>query len=83
MAQACLRTAMIGVGAWGRVLAKSASQSAKIEFVCCVGRNPERLAAFAKDNGIPARGAFDAQTREDVFNPLELVFLNNDGCFYH
>jgi predicted dehydrogenase len=50
-----LETALIGVGAWGRVLAKAANQSDKIEFVCCVGRNPERLAAFARDTGIPAR----------------------------
>jgi UDP-N-acetyl-2-amino-2-deoxyglucuronate dehydrogenase len=50
-----LRTALIGVGAWGRVLAKAASQSQKIEFVCCVGRNPERLAAFSSETGIPAR----------------------------
>lgn len=49
-----LKTALIGVGAWGRVLAEAASQSDKIEFVCCVGRNPERLAAFARDSGIPA-----------------------------
>lgn len=49
-----LQTALIGVGAWGRVLAKATSQSGKIEFTCCVGRSPERLAAFARDTGIPA-----------------------------
>lgn len=50
-----LKAALIGVGAWGRVLAKAGGQSQKIELVCCVGRNPERLAAFAKDTGLPAR----------------------------
>ncbi len=50
-----LNTALIGIGAWGKVLAKAASQSSKIEFSCCVGRNPERLAAFSRDTGIPAR----------------------------
>jgi predicted dehydrogenase len=55
MAQVRLRAALVGVGAWGRVLAKAASQSAKIEFVCCVGRNPERLAAFARDSRISAQ----------------------------
>ena len=44
-----LRTALIGVGAWGKVLAKAAGQSQTIEFVACVGRNPERHAAFARD----------------------------------
>jgi predicted dehydrogenase len=55
MAQAPLKAALIGVGAWGRVLANAAGQSGKIEFICCVGRNPEKLAAFSRDTGIPAR----------------------------
>ncbi len=54
MAQAPLKAALIGVGAWGRVLADAARHSIKIEFVRCVGRNPERLAAFSRDTGIPA-----------------------------
>ncbi len=45
-----LQTALVGVGAWGKVLAKAASGSEKIEFVCCVGRNPERLSAFSRDS---------------------------------
>ena len=52
-----LRTALIGVGAWGKVLAKAASQSQTIEFAACVGRNPERLSAFSRDTGLPARDA--------------------------
>jgi predicted dehydrogenase len=55
MAQAPLKAALIGVGAWGRVLANAASQSKKIEFSCCVGRNPDKLAAFSRDTGIPVR----------------------------
>lgn len=76
MAQARLRTAMIGVGAWGRVLAKSASPSAKIEFVCCVGRNPERLAAFSKDTGIPARGDFEAVLADKDIGAVVLALPN-------
>jgi predicted dehydrogenase len=55
MAQAPLKAALIGVGAWGRVLANAASHSGKIEFTCCVGRNPDKLAAFSRDTGIPVR----------------------------
>jgi predicted dehydrogenase len=55
MAQAPLKAALIGVGAWGRVLANAASQSKKIEFTCCVGRNPDKLGAFSRDTGIPVR----------------------------
>ena len=55
MAPAPLKAALIGVGAWGRVLATAAGQSGKIEFACCVGRNPEKLAVFSRDTGIPVR----------------------------
>jgi predicted dehydrogenase len=55
MSEKPIRAALVGVGAWGRVLANAAAQSAKIDFVCCVGRNPERLAAFSRETGIPAR----------------------------
>jgi predicted dehydrogenase len=49
-----VRAALVGVGAWGRVLAKAAAKSSAIDFVCCVGRNTERLATFAKEFEIPA-----------------------------
>ncbi len=66
MAQTRLRAALIGVGAWGRVLTKAASQSDKIEFVCCVGRNPERLVSFARDTGLTARAVDDVFTDRDI-----------------
>ncbi len=56
MQKPTLKTALIGVGAWARVLAKAASASDKIDFVCCVGRSPERISAFSGETGIPARG---------------------------
>src|SRR5512139_806194 len=66
MVQTRLRAALIGVGAWGRVLAKAASQSTKIEFVCCVGRNAERLATFAGNTGIPTRPLDDVLADKDI-----------------
>jgi predicted dehydrogenase len=77
MAQVRLRVALIGVGAWGRVLGKAASQSAKIEFVCCVGRNPERLAAFAHDIGIPARADLDAVLADKAMDAVVLALPND------
>ena len=76
MAQARLKTALIGVGAWGRVLAKAASQSDKIGFVCCVGRNPERLAAFSRDTGIPARADVDAVLADKEIAAVTLALPN-------
>lgn len=66
MAQAPLKAALIGVGAWGRVLASAAGQSAKIEFTCCAGRNPDKLAAFSRDTGIPMCRFDDVLTDKSV-----------------
>jgi UDP-N-acetyl-2-amino-2-deoxyglucuronate dehydrogenase len=76
MAQVRLRAALIGVGAWGRVLGKAAGQSAKIEFVCCVGRNPERLAAFSHDTGIRARPDIEAVLADKNINAVVLALPN-------
>ena len=76
MAQSRLKAALIGVGAWGRVLGKAAAQSVKIEFVCCVGRNPERLAVFARDSGIPARADLDAVLADKGIAAVVLALPN-------
>lgn len=52
------RVALVGPGAWGRVLAKAAAGSSRIRIDCCVGRNPERLASFAAATGIPPAADF-------------------------
>lgn len=70
-----LQTALIGVGAWGKVLAKAAGQSQTIEFAACVGRNPERLAAFARDTGIPARDV-DAVLADTTIQAVALALPN-------
>jgi predicted dehydrogenase len=63
---AAIKTAMIGVGNWARVLAQAASTSDKIDVVACVGRSPERLAAFSKDFGLPARDIDAVLADEDI-----------------
>jgi predicted dehydrogenase len=61
-----VRAALVGVGAWGRVLAKAASKSSAIVFVCCVGRNAERLAAFAKEFEITACDISSVLANRDI-----------------
>ena len=70
-----LQTALIGVGAWGKVLARAASQSQAIEFAVCVGRNPERLAAFSRDTGVPA-GKFDVVLADKSIAAVALALPN-------
>jgi predicted dehydrogenase len=52
------RVALVGTGAWGRVLTRSVSSSSKIRVTCCVGRNPERQAAFVRATGVPAARSY-------------------------
>jgi predicted dehydrogenase len=70
-----LQAALIGVGAWGKVLAKAASGSDRIEFVCCVGRNPERLSAFSRDSRLPARD-FEAVLADKTIAAVVLALPN-------
>lgn len=70
-----LATALVGVGAWGRVLAKAASRSEKIEFACCVGRHPERLASFSRETGLAAR-SFDSVLADDAIAAVALALPN-------
>ena len=74
-----LKTALIGVGAWGRVLAKAAAPSDKIEFACCVGRNPERLAAFSRDLAMPARD-IEAALADKSIAAVVLALPNELHC---
>lgn len=71
-----LRAALVGVGAWGRVLANAASQSSKIGFACCVGRNPERLAAFSRDTDIAA-GNFETVLTDRSIDAVVLALPND------
>jgi predicted dehydrogenase len=80
MAQAWLEAALIGVGAWARVLARAASQSEKIKFVCCVGRNPDRLEAFSRDTGIPARTDLDGVLADSAIVAVVLALPNELHC---
>jgi predicted dehydrogenase len=75
MAQAPLKAALIGVGAWGRVLANAAGQSGKITFACCVGRNPDKLSAFSSETGIPAR-PFDDVLADKAVTAVVLALPN-------
>jgi predicted dehydrogenase len=61
-----IRTAIIGVGNWARVLTKAANLSDKIDIVCCVGRSPERLQAFSKDFNLPVRTIDDVLADKDI-----------------
>jgi predicted dehydrogenase len=71
-----VRVALVGPGAWGKVLAKAGAQSAKLEFVACVGRSPDKLAAFSRETGMPARSFEDVLADKDV--DAVILTLPND-----
>jgi predicted dehydrogenase len=72
-----VRAALVGVGAWGRVLANAAAKSDKIDFVCCVGRNPERLAKFSGETGIAARSDIDEVLADKEIDAVILALPND------
>ena len=74
-----VNTALIGVGAWGRVLATAASRSTKIEFTCCVGRNPERLSTFSRQTGIAPRNIDDVLADKHI-EAVALALPNELHC---
>ena len=76
MTEIPLSTALIGVGAWGRVLAEAAAQSSKISFTCCVGRSPERLAAFTRETGIEALPDMTAALEDRSIRAVVLAVPN-------
>lgn len=76
-----VRAAIIGVGAWGRVLNTAANRSKKIQFVCCVGRNRERLDAFARDVALPVRDMDDVLDDKTI-DAVVLALPNELHCSF-
>jgi predicted dehydrogenase len=71
-----VRAALVGVGAWGRVLASAAAISDKIDFICCVGRDPERLQVFSRETGLPARAGLESVLADPALDALVLAVPN-------
>lgn len=78
---AAVKVALVGAGAWGRVLTKAAAASSKIEFICCVGRSPERLAAFSKDTALPVRDFGSVLADRDI-DGVVLTLPNELHCAF-
>jgi predicted dehydrogenase len=77
MPQYPVRAALLGVGAWARVMATAAESSEKIALTCCFGRDPDRTAAFSRETRIPARKTLDS-VLEDASIDAVLLALPND-----
>jgi predicted dehydrogenase len=78
MPQYPVRAALLGVGAWARVLAKAAAHSDKIALTCCFGRDPDRTAAFSRETRIPARNTLDSVLEDGSIDAV-LLALPNDA----
>lgn len=72
-----IRTALLGTGAWAKVLASAAQGSNSIEIACVWSRTPERVRAFALDAGVAA-----CKTVEDIWTDRSIeaviIALPND-----
>jgi predicted dehydrogenase len=68
--------AILGVGAWARVLATAAQGSSKIRFACGFGRTPARVAKFAHELGLRPCGDFDALMRDPEIDAVVIALPN-------
>jgi len=71
-----VRVAVVGPGSWGRVLTKASAQSANLEFVACVGRSPDKLAAFSREMALPVR-SFDDVLKDKGIDAVVLALPND------
>ena len=72
-----IRAALLGVGAWARVLARAASRSPRIELACCWSRTAERVAAFARETAIPARADLRSILSDASIDAVVLALPND------
>ena len=72
-----VRAALVGVGAWARVLANAASTSSRIDLTGCVGRTPEKLDAFARETGIPAFPDYQSVLADQEVDAVILAVPND------
>lgn len=71
-----VRVAMVGVGAWARVLANAAQSSRKIQIASCLGRSPEHVAEFVKSTGIPVAASYEEILSDQEINGVILALPN-------
>jgi predicted dehydrogenase len=55
-----VRAALLGIGAWGRVLATAAAPSKTIRFTHCLSRDAAKRDAFAREFGLVSSDDYDA-----------------------
>ncbi|HSQ81266.1 MAG TPA: Gfo/Idh/MocA family oxidoreductase [Casimicrobiaceae bacterium] len=60
MPRQVVRAALLGIGAWGRVLATAAAPSKTIRITHCLSRDATKRDAFAREFGLVASGDYDA-----------------------
>jgi predicted dehydrogenase len=72
-----VRAALLGTGAWARVLAMAAHGSSRLALVCCWGRTPERVQAFAASTGVPPCQHLE-QVLDDPDIEAVIIALPND-----
>ena len=71
-----VRLALVGTGAWGLVLARSAAASTTLRITCCVGRDPARRARFVEATGIPAAPDYEAVLQDPAIDGVLLTLPN-------
>ncbi|MGE5089743.1 MAG: Gfo/Idh/MocA family protein [Candidatus Levyibacteriota bacterium] len=76
MPRNAVRAALLGIGAWGRVLATAAARSTTLRITHCLSRDAGRREAFAREFGLAASDDYDAILRDPDIDAVVIALPN-------
>jgi len=73
-----LRTAIVGLGSWGRILVGSVQgKSENLRFTAACTRSPQKAAEFCRGQGIHLAGGFDEILKDSAIDAVVLATPNS------
>jgi len=72
-----LRTAIVGLGSWGRVLVEAAQASAVLRYTVGCTRSPQRADAFCREHGIQLAASYDTVLDDPHVDAVVLATPNS------
>ncbi len=73
-----LRTAIVGLGSWGRVLVEAVHGSAHLRYTVGCTRSPAKAEAFCREHGIALAASYDAVLDDPRVDAVVLATPNSE-----
>lgn len=75
--QTMLRTAIVGLGSWGRELVESARGSSLLRYTAACTRSPAKVEGFCREHGMALAASFDAVLDDPRIDAVVLATPNS------